>query len=57
MPECDDVCFGLDVPLMDGWGAEDIKFWTQLPSRYCPWKDVAAFFKDTTPDGSPDAPT
>lgn len=33
----------MDVPI-DPWTAEDVRFWTQTPTRYCPWKDVARFF-------------
>lgn len=47
----DGDCFvGMDVPLLDAWGPEDVAFWTGT-CRYQPWKDVAAFFRvqDQTP--------
>jgi hypothetical protein len=51
MNDEDEVCTGMDIPERDKWTAEEVKFWTQLPppSLYCPWKDVAAFFKGTEP--------
>jgi hypothetical protein len=45
MPDTDEVCTGMDVP--DGtWGEDDIAFWTGT-ARYQPWKDVAAFFRQS----------
>lgn len=43
MPDTDEVCTGMDVPV-DVWGPDDVAFWTGT-ERYQPWKDVAAFFK------------
>lgn len=40
------VC-GMDVPC-GPWTAEDAAFWTGT-ARYQPWRDVAAFFRDSTP--------
>ena len=48
LPAETDVCTGLDVPLSGSWGPAEIAFWTGTP-HYQPWKDVAAFFKGTTP--------
>jgi hypothetical protein len=38
---------------LNPWTAEDIAFWTGTPT-YQPWKDVAAFFRDTN-QGDDDA--
>jgi hypothetical protein len=41
----DEVCTGMDVPI-GPWGAEEVAYWTGTP-RYQPWKDVAAFFRES----------
>lgn len=46
-PPDDGVSTGMDIPI-GRWTAGDVAFWTST-SRYTPWRDVAAFFRDTQP--------
>lgn len=44
-PLDEEICTGMDAPC-DPWTAEDVAFWTGSRT-YQPWKDVAAFFRET----------
>jgi D-ribose pyranose/furanose isomerase RbsD len=48
--EDDAILCGMDVPVPGSWSAEDVAFWTGTP-HYQPWKDVAAFFRESGKNG------